>query len=98
MTLMVQDLSNPMLAQIPHVLLAAHAGTIMGVETNGMQYYPEASLPEAAVHPGLYRRRRGRVDLASIHGPGFGYRVNQIDRELPAAAAAYGDQRPEPSG
>ena len=26
MTLMVQDLSNPMLAQIPHVLLAAHAG------------------------------------------------------------------------
>ncbi len=98
MTLMVQDLSNPMLAQIPHVLLAAHAGTIMGVETNGMQYYPEASLPEAAVHPGLYRRRRGRVDLASIHGPGFGYRVNQIDRALPAAAAAYGDQRPEPSG
>ena len=53
MTLMVQDLSNPMLAQIPHVLLAAHAGTIMGVESNGMQFYPDASLPEAAVHPGL---------------------------------------------
>ncbi len=33
MTLMVQDLTNPMLAQVPHVLLAAHAGTIMGVET-----------------------------------------------------------------
>ncbi|MDF1657505.1 MAG: hypothetical protein P1U58_07825, partial [Verrucomicrobiales bacterium] len=29
MTLMVQDLTNPMLAQIPHFLLAAHAGTIM---------------------------------------------------------------------
>ena len=43
MTLMVQDLSNPMLAQISHVLLAAHAGTIMGVESNGMQFYPEAS-------------------------------------------------------
>ncbi len=40
MTLMVQDLSNPMLAQVPHVLLAAHAGTIMGVESNGMQFYP----------------------------------------------------------
>ena len=38
---MVQDLSNPMLAQVPHVLLAAHARTIMGVETNGMQFYPE---------------------------------------------------------
>ena len=59
MTLMVQDLTNPMLAQIPHVLLAAHAGTIMGVETNGMQFYPDASRPEAAVHPGLYRRRDG---------------------------------------
>ena len=59
MTLMVQDLTNPMLAQIPHVLLAAHAGTIMGVETNAMQFYPEASLPEAAVHPGLYTRRQG---------------------------------------
>ena len=47
----------PMLAQIPHVLLAAHAGTIMGVETNAMQFYPEASQAEAAVHPGLYRRR-----------------------------------------
>ncbi len=53
MALMVQDLTNPMLAQIPHVLLAAHAGTIMGVETNSMQFYPDASLPEEAVHPGL---------------------------------------------
>ena len=41
--LMVQDLTNPMLAQIPHVLLAAQAGTIMGVETNAMQFYPAAS-------------------------------------------------------
>ena len=48
MTLMVQDLTNPMLAQIPHVLLAAHAGTIMGVETNAMQFYPDASTAEAA--------------------------------------------------
>jgi len=55
MGLMVQDLTNPMLAQIPHVLLAQHAGTIMGVETNSMQFYPDASLPEAAVHPGIYR-------------------------------------------
>jgi L-alanine-DL-glutamate epimerase-like enolase superfamily enzyme len=87
MTLMVQDLTNPMLAQIPHVLLAAHAETIMGVETNGMQFYPAASLPEAAVHPGLYQRRNGRVDLRSIKGPGFGYRLEEIKRELPAEVA-----------
>jgi L-alanine-DL-glutamate epimerase-like enolase superfamily enzyme len=86
MTLMVQDLSNPMLAQIPHVLLAAHAGTIMGVESNGMQFYPAASIPEAAIHAGLYRRRNGCLDLSTVSGPGFGYRVDQIKRELPAPA------------
>ncbi|MBC7237050.1 MAG: mandelate racemase/muconate lactonizing enzyme family protein, partial [Chloroflexi bacterium] len=89
MTLMVQDLTNPMLAQIPHVLLAAHAGTIMGVETNAMQFYPEASRPEAAVHPGLYRRRDGVVDLTTIKGAGFGYRLAEIPRQLPAPAITY---------
>jgi L-alanine-DL-glutamate epimerase-like enolase superfamily enzyme len=88
MTLMVQDLSNPMLAQIPHVLLAAHAGTIMGVESNGMQFYPAASVPEAAIHPGLFRRRSGRLNLSSIRGPGFGHRVEEIQRTLPAPAFA----------
>jgi hypothetical protein len=73
MTLMVQDLTNPMLAQIPHVLLAAHAGTIMGVETNSSQFYPEASKFESQFHPGLYDRRYGQVDLSSLKGPGFGY-------------------------
>jgi hypothetical protein len=78
-----------MLAQIPHCLLAAHAGTIMGVETNAMQFYPDASLAEEAVHPGLYRRRTGTVDLSSLRGAGFGYRVSEITRALPAPAAAY---------
>jgi len=86
MMLMVQDLTNPMLAQIPHVLLAAHAGTIMGVETNAMQFYPEVSRAEAVVHPGLYQRRNGEVNLATIQGPGFGYRINRIRRQLPAPA------------
>jgi L-alanine-DL-glutamate epimerase-like enolase superfamily enzyme len=89
MTLMVQDLSNPMIAQIPHVLLAAYAGTIMGVETNGMQFYPEASRPEAAVHPGLYQRRQGLVNLATLGGPGFGYRLERMKRELPPPAASF---------
>jgi L-alanine-DL-glutamate epimerase-like enolase superfamily enzyme len=83
MTLMVQDLTNPMLAQIPHVELAAHAGTIMGVETNGMQFYPDASACEAAVHPGLYRRREGRVARDTLGKVGFGYRVEEITRSLP---------------
>lgn len=84
MALMVQDLTNPMLAQIPHTLLAAHAGTIMGVETNAMQFYPEASNAEASVHPGLYRRRTGMIDLSTIQGHGFGYRLEEIRRPLGA--------------
>ena len=86
---MVQDLTNPMLAQIPHVLLAAHADTMHGVETNAMQFYPAASDLEAKVHPGLYRRRDGYIDLTSIQGPGFGYRLEEVRRELPEAA--FGD-------
>jgi hypothetical protein len=109
MTLMVQDLTNPMPAQIPHVLLAAHANTIMGVETKAMQYYPEASRPEAQVHPGLYRRERGRVNLAAWQGPGKGNRFDESHRALPdrfistgqtgspvVTAAAVTPTRPEP--
>ncbi len=84
MPLMVQDLTNPMLAQIPHVRLAAHGGTIMGVESNAMQFYPEASALEQAVHPGLFQRRGGVLDLSTIAGPGFGYRVEEIGRKLGA--------------
>ena len=78
MTLMVQDLSNPMFAQIPHVGLAAHAGTIMGVESNGMQFYPEASIDEARIHPGLYSRRNGVLRLESLGREGFGYRAEEV--------------------
>jgi len=91
MLLMVQDLTNPMLAQIPHLLLGAHAGTIMGVETNSMQFYPEASLPEAAVHPGAYTRRNGTVDISTVRGPGFGYRLERIKRELPEPEVVEGE-------
>lgn len=90
MAIMVQDLTNPMLAQVPHVLLAAHANTIMGVESNGMQFYPEASSYEAGIHPGVYQRRRGQLDLSTIEGFGFGYRVEEIGRPLPPGIAVFG--------
>lgn len=75
MLLMVQDLTNPMLATVPHVLLAAHVGTIKGVECNAPQFYPEASLAHEKIHPGLYERRGGIVDLSTVKGPGFGYGI-----------------------
>jgi len=90
MDIMVQDLTNPMLAMLPHVRLAAHANTLAGVETNASQFYPAASMPEAVVHPGIYRRRNGRVDLRSLGGPGFGMRVEEIPRSLPEPFLAAG--------
>lgn len=72
MTLMVQDLTNPRLAIIPHIQLAAHVGTIMGVECNAMQFYPEASVNEAKLYPGLYKRNNGKLDLSVLAGTGFG--------------------------
>jgi L-alanine-DL-glutamate epimerase-like enolase superfamily enzyme len=90
MSLMVQDLTNPMLAQIPHALLAAYVDTIMGFETNAMQFYPTASEPEQKVHPGLYQRRAGLIDLSTVSGPGFGYRLEEIRRELPEPALVLG--------
>ena len=91
MSLMVQDLTNPMLAMIPHALLAAHVPTIMGVETNAPQFYPDASLPEAKVHAGLYRRRGGQINLSTLSGPGFGYRVSEIIRDLGEPMVVFGD-------
>jgi L-alanine-DL-glutamate epimerase-like enolase superfamily enzyme len=83
---MVQDLTNPALAQVSHVQLAAHAGTIQGVESNAMQFYPEASAPEAAIHPGLYKRQNGRLDRSTLGWPGFGYRLDEMHRVLPPPA------------
>ncbi len=91
MTLMVQDLTNPMLAQIPHILLAAHVETIMGIETNSMQFYPQASEPEASIHPGLYQRKAGCVNLGTLGTTGFGYRVAEIGRQLPNPTVIAGD-------
>ncbi|MDD2404096.1 MAG: hypothetical protein PHI56_06105 [Victivallaceae bacterium] len=79
MTLMVQDLTNPMLAMIPHVQLARYIGTIMGVECNAPQFYPEVSRDYEARHPKLYRRYDGTIDLSTLSMVGLGY----LNEDLP---------------
>ena len=91
MALMVQDLTNPMLAQIPHMHLASQTGTIMGIETNSMQFYPAASAQEEKIHPGIYKRRDGKVNIKSLDGSGFGYRVEEIKRTLPEPIMVSGN-------
>ncbi|MBO7152193.1 MAG: mandelate racemase/muconate lactonizing enzyme family protein [Lentisphaeria bacterium] len=75
MQLMVQDLTNPRLAMMPHTLLAANIGTICGVECNAPQFYPAESNDYEKQHPGLYERRNGVVVIESLKDqPGFGYK------------------------
>ena len=76
----VMDLTNPSLAQISHVQLAAHMSDDRELESNGIQYCPEASLDESAVHPGLFQRWNGRLELSSLTGPGYGYRMDEINK------------------
>ena len=79
MELMVQDLTNPGVAAIPHVQLAAHIGTIMGVECNAPQFYPAASLEFEKRHPGLYERRDGVVKLTNFSTTGFGFNKEDVE-------------------
>ena len=54
------------------------------------RFYPDASAPEEAVHPGMFRRRMGRVSLESLGNEGMGYRVGEIARSLPAPSLTSG--------
>jgi L-alanine-DL-glutamate epimerase-like enolase superfamily enzyme len=90
MPVMVQDLTNPMLAMIPHALLASHAGTLAGVETNACQFYPAASGPEAEIHPGLYRRLNGEIDLTGLPRLGLGVRDAAARRNLGEPHLSFG--------
>ena len=58
--------------------LAGRLYGMRGVEANSCQYFPEANTSAAAVHPGVFRRREGRIRLDSIRGPGLGLRWDEI--------------------
>jgi L-alanine-DL-glutamate epimerase-like enolase superfamily enzyme len=79
----IQDLTNPALALLQSAGMAARLNPIMGVEANSHQFFPAASEPEAAVHPGIFRRRRGMLDTRTLQGPGLGYQIEKIHRALP---------------
>jgi L-alanine-DL-glutamate epimerase-like enolase superfamily enzyme len=78
----VQDLTNPSLALVESVGLAARTRTILGVEANSRQFFPAANAPEAKVHPRLYEVRDGHAYTESLTGPGLGYRIEEIQRDL----------------
>ncbi|MGI6206725.1 MAG: enolase C-terminal domain-like protein [Anaerolineae bacterium] len=79
---MVQDLTNPGLALIHSVGLAARLDTMMGVEANSRQFRPAWSEPEAAVHPHTLWPVEGRVSTETFGKLGLGYRIEEIDRPV----------------
>jgi hypothetical protein len=84
----VQDLTNPSLALLESVGLAARTHTILGVEANSRQFFPAANELAAAVHPELYQVRNGVARTATLCGPGLGMQVDQIAGFRAAVEAA----------
>ncbi len=76
-------------AGLPQMFQAGYEIKIINGSANSMQFYPEASLPEAVIHPGVYQRRNGMVDLSTIQTPGFGYGLEKINRELPEPVVSF---------
>lgn len=74
----VQDLTNPSLALLESVGLAARTHTILGVEANSRQFFPAANELTAAVHPGLYQVRNGVVSTATLCGTGLGFQMERM--------------------
>ncbi len=78
----VQDLTNPSLALIESVGLAARIHTIKGVEANSRQYFPKANEAAAKVHPELFNIRDGKARTSSIKGTGLGFRIDEMELGL----------------
>lgn len=78
----LQDLTNPGLALLHSVGLAARTRPMVGVETNSRQYFPAMSAPEASLHPGIFSVREGHVTTESLRGWGFGFRTEEIPRPI----------------
>jgi hypothetical protein len=80
----VQDLTNPSIALLESVGLAARIHTIRGVEANSRQFAPAANEAVARVHPGICDIRDGRAHTGSLRGTGLGMQIEKIDLNLTA--------------
>jgi len=78
----VQDLTNPGIALLQSVGLAARLPVTQPLETNARQYYPATSVPEATVFPAIYRIRDGHASTTGLDGPGLGYELDRIPRDI----------------
>ena len=88
MTLMVQDLTNPMLAQIPHMHLAARTGTVAKVQTNSMQFIrPPPQLRQRCTRASICD---AMAKLTSPHSPAPASATDWTKSIEHASVAAFG--------
>ena len=69
----LQDLTNPSLAALQALGLAARLRTLNGIELNSGQFAPSANAAISAAHPGVFPLRNGFHDASTLQGPGLGY-------------------------
>ncbi len=70
----VQDLTNPSIALLHSVGLAARINCLVGVESNARQFVRDfASQKERELHPGIFFVRDGVVDTTTLTNSGLGY-------------------------
>lgn len=86
----VQDLTNPGLALLQSVGLAAWSSPIKGVEYNSRQFFPWVSPEVRVAHLDVVEVRDGQIGTASLMQPGLGYHMD--------LAAAVPDRTLVPAG
>lgn len=75
----LQDLTNPSVALIHSVGMGARLYTIMGVEANSRQFFPDAATAaEQTVHAGIFNIRQGVANTSSLLGTGLGYQMDRL--------------------
>lgn len=74
----VQDLTNPSIALIESVGLAARAHPIKGVEANSRQFFPQANELVTTMHAELCHIRDGVAKTRTIRGTGLGMQIEKI--------------------
>jgi L-alanine-DL-glutamate epimerase-like enolase superfamily enzyme len=78
----VQDLTNPGIALIQSLGLAARLPETAPIESNQRQFFPASSAPEAARYPTVYSVHDGQASSAFLT-PGLGYGdLTRIDRAI----------------
>ncbi|MGB9607939.1 MAG: enolase C-terminal domain-like protein [bacterium] len=76
----IPDLTNPAISLVHSAGFAGRTFPLKGLESNSCQYFPNASVREAKVHPGIFRRKNGFLNLESLSGYGFGFRMEEIEK------------------